>query len=73
MNAKLVHMAALVNDNGGVLALCFLPHPRRINLDLADWTIRPEAVTCGACVVAAMMRPGWKCPKKAADRAIGGI
>lgn len=45
---KKYHMAALINRNGGVSALCFKT-PRPINLKVALWTNRKEAVTCLAC------------------------
>jgi hypothetical protein len=46
---KKYHMADGFNDRGGVSALCF-GSPRAINLKVASWTIRPEAVTCKKCL-----------------------
>ncbi len=43
-----VHMASLLNPNGDVSALCFAK-PRPINLRVATWTNRREAVTCAVC------------------------
>lgn len=45
---KTVHMAYLMNDKGGVSALCYAS-PRAISLARATWTNREEAVTCGKC------------------------
>jgi hypothetical protein len=46
--AKIVHKADRVSISGAVSALCF-KKPRAINLKLASWTNRDEAVTCKAC------------------------
>ncbi len=46
---KKYHMAELVRDGGKVSALCF-KRPRAIDLDVALWTIRTEAVTCEKCL-----------------------
>lgn len=46
---KKYHRASLVNERGGVSALCF-KRPRSINLSHALWTIRDEAVTCPKCL-----------------------
>ena len=46
---KTYHMADVVRKDGAVSALCF-KKPRAINLDVALWTIRPEAVTCAKCL-----------------------
>ena len=53
---KPVHRAAMVNQAGGMSALCFAK-PRAINLRLATWTIRDEAVTCAKCKRAMAVRP----------------
>lgn len=45
---KPVHRAAMVNQAGGMSALCFAK-PRAINLRIASWTICDEAVTCEKC------------------------
>ncbi len=46
---KKYHMADLVRDGGKVSALCF-KRPRAINLNVALWTNRTEAVTCKKCL-----------------------
>lgn len=48
MGAKIVHKADRVSISGRVSALCF-KKPRAINLKLASWTNRDDAVTCKAC------------------------
>ena len=48
---KPVHMAKMVNDKGDVSPLC-AARPRRINLKVATWTNRAEAVTCKKCLTA---------------------
>lgn len=48
MAAKVMHKADRVSISGKVSALCF-KKPRAINLKLASWTNRDEAVTCKAC------------------------
>jgi hypothetical protein len=48
MSAKLIHRANKVNNRGDASALCYLT-PRPINLRVASWTIRDEAVTCPKC------------------------
>jgi hypothetical protein len=46
---KKYHMVDKVNPRGDISALCFRkPHP--IDLKIALWTIRKEAVTCEACL-----------------------
>lgn len=45
---KKYHMAHLMSEKG-VSALCFT-RPRPINLSVALWTIREEAVTCSKCL-----------------------
>lgn len=45
---KVYHMAAKIRPDGAVSALCY-KRPRAINLRVATWTIRPEAVTCPKC------------------------
>lgn len=44
---KIYHMGVLLSP-AGVSALCF-NSPRPINLKLALWTLRNEAVTCPKC------------------------
>lgn len=46
---KKQHWAAKISGNGDVSALCFV-RPRAINLRLASWTNRKEAVTCSKCL-----------------------
>lgn len=46
---KKYHFAAKMSRDGQVSALCF-KRPRAINLDVALWTITPEAVTCTKCL-----------------------
>ena len=46
---KVYHLAAMVNQRGGVSPLC-ARKPRAINLHRAMWTIRREAVTCAKCL-----------------------
>ena len=46
---KTYHMAAACNNLGGVSALCFKRH-RSINLQIASWTLEPDAVTCEKCL-----------------------
>ena len=48
MNEKVVHMAHQIRGDGAVKALCFRGN-RPINLRLASWTNRAEAVTCKKC------------------------
>ena len=48
MSNKLVHRAAMLDEFGNASALCFAK-PRAINLRIASWTIRDEAVTCEKC------------------------
>jgi hypothetical protein len=45
---KKIHYAKGIREDGAVSALCFVS-PRAINLKVATWTNRPEAVTCGDC------------------------
>jgi hypothetical protein len=45
---KIYHMAHLISAKGHVSPLC-AEKPRKINLRLAMWTIRKEAVTCKKC------------------------
>ena len=49
MNTKKYHYANKINENGDVSALCFLK-PKAINLKVASWTNRKEAVTCIKCL-----------------------
>lgn len=46
---KKYHMAKLIGDDGSVSALCS-ETPKPINLKVALWTLRKEAVTCRACL-----------------------
>jgi len=46
---KVYHKAAQVNAKGEASALCF-KRPRPINLRVACWTNRWEAVTCPKCL-----------------------
>ena len=46
---KIIHRAGLTNEKGQVSARCF-KRPRPINLEIASWTIRDEAVTCKKCL-----------------------
>ena len=46
---KRYHLAAMMDENGNVSALCF-KKPHSIDLRRALWTITPGAVTCPACV-----------------------
>lgn len=48
---KPIHLAGLMNDRGGVSAVCF-KKPRSINLIRASWTLRESAVTCKKCLAA---------------------
>jgi hypothetical protein len=46
---KIIHRAAKISGDGSVSALCFSkPHP--IDLSMASWTQRDEAVTCPRCL-----------------------
>lgn len=45
---KPYHMAAKINDRGGVSPLC-ASTPRALDLSWERWTIRKEAVTCRKC------------------------
>lgn len=45
---KVYHYAAKIRADGAVSALCF-KRPRAINLKIALWTNRAEAVTCPRC------------------------
>lgn len=46
---KTIHKAKHVNNNGDVSPLC-ADKPRAINLKVASWTLRWEAVTCKKCL-----------------------
>lgn len=46
---KVIHKAALINEDGEVSALCY-KRPRRIDLRRSTWTIRDHAVTCENCI-----------------------
>lgn len=48
---RVYHMASKINENGDVSALCFA-RPRAINLSVATWTNRKDAVTCPKCIKA---------------------
>lgn len=45
---RVYHFAAKVRADGAMSALCYR-RPRPIDLRLALWTIRREAVTCPKC------------------------
>ena len=45
---KVYHFAAKITERGDVSALCFKT-PHAINLKVASWTNRHEAVTCQKC------------------------
>jgi hypothetical protein len=49
MAERTYHRAAKVDDKGRVSALCS-PVPRAINMKVATWTNRDEAVTCTKCL-----------------------
>lgn len=49
---KTVHMAGKTRGDGAVSARCFAK-PRPIDLKVATWTFRPEAVTCPKCIALA--------------------
>lgn len=46
---KVYHMADKTDGRGAVSALCY-KRPRPINLKIALWTLRADAVTCRACL-----------------------
>ena len=48
-DSRVYHMADKFGAAGQVSALCF-KRPRAINLKVALWTYRPEAVTCKKCL-----------------------
>jgi len=48
LRVKIVHRAAHVTSDGRVSAICY-KKPRAIDLSVASWTIRDEAVTCPKC------------------------
>lgn len=52
---KIVHRADKINANGDVSALCY-SRPHKINLAVAVWTIRDDAVTCSKCRAALKAR-----------------
>ena len=45
---KIRHMVGIVRCDGAVSPAC-AKTPRAINLKVATWTNRPEAVTCPKC------------------------
>jgi hypothetical protein len=47
-NPKIYHRAKSIREDGAVSALCF-KQERPINLRIASWTNRDEAVTCPKC------------------------
>ncbi len=54
--ARLVHFAAAVREDGGVLPMCRVLSllnfsARPINMRVATWTNRREAVSCKACLL----------------------
>lgn len=56
---KVYHMAGLMNNHGGVSALCY-SKPHTINLARGQsWTLRAEDVTCPKCrkILAAKTHP----------------
>ena len=52
-----VHRAAKINGDGNVSPLC-AKTPRAINLRMATWTLRDDAVTCPRC--AALIKSAQK-------------
>lgn len=48
---KVIHRARKIREDGAVSAACFAT-PRPINLQVATWTIRDDAVTCRKCIEA---------------------
>ncbi len=44
-----VHKAKLISEQGNVSALCF-KRPRQIDLKIATWSYRIEAITCKRCL-----------------------
>jgi hypothetical protein len=46
---KKYHFAIMVDERGKVIALCFR-YRRPINLRIASWTLRKDAVTCKKCL-----------------------
>ena len=54
MRRKIVHKASMIREDGETSALCFDP-PRAINMRVATWTNRNEAVTCKKCIAAIRM------------------
>ena len=47
-HGRIYHMAGKIRGDGAVSAICYTK-PMAINLRLASWTNRPEAVTCPRC------------------------
>jgi hypothetical protein len=47
--ARPVHFAALIRKDGAVSPVC-AARPRKINLKVASWTNRQEAITCPRCL-----------------------
>ncbi len=45
---RIIHMAAKVNANGDMSALCS-PTPRPINMRRASWSLQSRFVTCRKC------------------------
>lgn len=54
---RVYHFGAKVRCDGAMSALCYR-RPRPINLRLALWTIREEAVTCPKCKAILAATPG---------------
>lgn len=54
---RVYHFTAKVRCDGAMSALCYR-RPRPINLRLALWTIREEAVTCPKCKALLETTPG---------------
>lgn len=47
---RIIHKAGKINQRGGVSAICF-KSPRAINMKIASWVMRDEAVTCPNCLL----------------------
>ena len=48
---RICHKGVRVRSDGAVSALCF-KRPRAINMKIATWVYRDEAVTCPRCLEA---------------------
>ena len=60
--SKPVHFAYRVTDDGRVSPLCRGDAPRAINLKVATWTNRAEAVTCRRCLDELSFASGLESP-----------